>query len=128
MKSINVSTLLIVKDFVEAKRFYVDVMGLPLVKESEERLDLDAGGHEIHIFEGEDNAKPYSHSSDASSTLVFWVEDVAAKRLELEKLGYKFIHSNENDNSKYAAFWGPSGIVHEISEAASNQLINQGCS
>ena len=95
-------------------------MGLSIIKESKERLDLEADGHEIHIFEGEDNAKPYSHSTDASSTLIFWVEDLAAKKSELESLGYKFIHSNENDFSRYAAFWGPSGIVHEISEAVGN--------
>jgi catechol-2,3-dioxygenase len=114
------TTLLIVKDLEEAKQFYVQVMGLSIVKESEERLDLEADGHEIHIFEGEDNAKPYSHSSDASTTLVFWFEDLAAKISELESLGYRFIHSNENDYSKYAAFWGPSGIVHEIAEAVRN--------
>ena len=117
----KVSTLIIVEDLNEAKAFYCDVMGLDIVKESDDRLDLAAGGHQIHVFEGEAKAKLYSHSSDASSTLVFWVEDVEAKRTELEKLGYVFIHSNANDFSKYAAFWGPSGIVHEISESASNQ-------
>jgi extradiol dioxygenase family protein len=113
----KLSTLLIVADLVEARKFYVDVMGLSIVHESEERLHLKADGHEIHIFEGENNAKPYSHSADASSTLVFWVEDLALKMSELESLGIKFIHSNENQYSKYAAFWGPSGIVHELSEA-----------
>ncbi len=117
----NVTTLLIVKDLEEAKRFYVDVMGLSLVKDTGERLDLDANGHAIHIFEGESEAKPYNHSSDASSTLVFCVQNLATKRKEIEGLGYEFIHSNENEYSKYAAFWGPSGIVHEISEPASNQ-------
>ena len=116
----NVSTLLIVKSLQEARQFYVNIIGLTLIKEHSDRLDLDAGGHEIHIFEGEANAKSYRHSSDASSTLVFWVEDVTAKRLELENLGFEFIHSNENNYSKYAAFMGPSGIVHEISESASN--------
>ena len=114
----KVSTLLIVKDLEQAKQFYVEVMGLSIIKESDERLDLGADGHEIHIFEGDDNAKPYSHSTDASSTLVFWVKDLAAKKAELESFGYKFIHSNKNDYSRYAAFRGPSGIVHEISEAA----------
>lgn len=120
----KVSTLVIVENLAEAREFYSDVMGLSILRESEERLDFDAAGHEIHIFEGEAKAKHYDHSSDASSTLVFWVENVEAKRAELENLGYKFIHSNENDFSKYAAFWGPSGIVHEIAEAASNQQIN----
>ena len=114
----NVTTLLIVKDLAEAQTFYVDVMGLSLVKVSGDRLDLDAGGHSIQIFKGDDVARPYSHSSDASATLVFCVASLDEKKLELESLGYKFIHSGENEDSKYAAFWGPSEIVHEISEAA----------
>jgi hypothetical protein len=60
----------------------------------------------------------YGHRSDASATLVFCVASLDEKKLELESLGYKFIHSGENEDSKYAAFWGPSEIVHEISEAA----------
>ncbi|MEQ8312516.1 MAG: VOC family protein [Gammaproteobacteria bacterium] len=116
----KVSTLIVVADLQEAKHFYVNLMGLAIIGESGSRLDLDASGHEIHVFESEGEARPYSHSSDASSNLVFWVEDVSAKQSELEKLGYKFIHSNENEFSKYAAFFGPSGIVHEISESKGN--------
>ena len=110
------STLLIVADLDEARRFYVDIMGLGLVEASAERLDIASEGHDIHIFEGEGDAKPYAHSADASTTLVFWVEDVDSKKEELQNLGYQFIHSNENDFSKYAAFYGPSDIVHEIAE------------
>ena len=113
----KVSTLLIVSSLKEAKDFYVEVMGLSIVHESDERLDLESDGHDIHIFEGEGVAKPYAHSSDASSTLVFWVDDLALKKNELETLGVKFIHSGENEFSRYAAFWGPSGIVHEIAES-----------
>jgi len=94
----------------------VEVMGLTLIKACADRLDLEADGHQIHIFEGEGKAKPYRHSSDASSTLVFLVANLATKKLELEALGYKFIHAGENAYSKYWAFRGPSGIVHEISE------------
>jgi len=112
----KISTLLIVKNLEEAKQFYVEVMGLTVVKVCSDRLELEVDGHQIHIFEGESKARPYRHSSDASSTLVFWVASLEAKKLELEALGYKFIHTNENAYSKYGAFWGPSGIVHEISE------------
>ena len=115
----NVSTLIIVKDLNEAKEFYSGVMGLSLIGETDTRLDIEANGHAIHVFAGEDEARPYKHSSDASSSLVFWVEDLQSKRKELEELGYKFIHSNENEFSKYAAFWVPSGIVHEIAEPIS---------
>jgi len=113
----KISTLLIVKNLKEAKQFYVKVMGLTLIKACSDRLELEADGHQIYIFEGESEAKPYRHSSDASSTLVFWVANLETKKLELEALGYKFIHTNENAYSKYGAFWGPSGIVHEISES-----------
>lgn len=67
----KVSTLLIVKDLKQARKFYVQLMGLSVVAESNERLDLAADGHEIHVFEGDELAKPYSHSSDAGTTLVF---------------------------------------------------------
>jgi len=118
----KISTLLIVKNLKEAKQFYVEVMGLTLIKICGNRLDLEADGHQIHIFEGEGNARPYRHSSDASSTLVFGVANLETKKLELEALGYKFIHTSENEFSRYGAFWGPSGIVHEISES-----INHDC-
>lgn len=114
----KVSTLLIVSDLCEAKQFYVGVLGLKVIDEKSDRIDLDANGHEIHIFKGINNATSYNHSVDASSTLVFWVNDLNSKIKELESHGYKIIHRNENDFSKYAAFWGPSGIVHEIAESS----------
>ena len=112
----KVSTLLIVTDLREAKQFYAGVMGLIPTFESDERLDLDAGGHEIHVFEGEKEAQPYQHSAEASSTLVFYIDDLEEKISELEANGYQFIHRGENSFARYAAFYGPSGIVHEISE------------
>jgi catechol-2,3-dioxygenase len=42
---LKATTLLIVKDLEERKQFYVQVMGLSIFKESEERLDLEAEGH-----------------------------------------------------------------------------------
>ncbi|MBE8166810.1 MAG: VOC family protein [Shewanella sp.] len=114
----NPSTLFVVKNLQESKLFYLNVLGLKFVSESERCIKFLAGTHEVLIFQGTLPAIEYEHGFNSSSTLVFTVDDLDSKIFELKQKDVNFIHDspNRNDWGRYAAFKDPSGIVHEIFE------------
>ena len=114
----NPSTLLVVKNLQESKLFYVNILGLDLVSESDSCIKLLAGSHEVLMFQGTLPAINYQHGYNSSSTLVFTVKNLDEKINELRNHGVEFIHDvpNQNDWGRYSAFKDPSGIVHELFE------------
>ncbi|GIU04876.1 hypothetical protein TUM4261_05920 [Shewanella sp. c952] len=114
----NPATLLIVENLQQSKTFYLDILGLELISETDSCLKLLAGNHSVLMFQGTLPASQYEHGYNASSTLVFSVKNLDEKITELKCHDVEFIHQtpNANDWGRYAAFKDPSGIVHEIFE------------
>ncbi|MCL1051508.1 VOC family protein [Shewanella abyssi] len=114
----NPSSLLIVQNLQQSKSFYLDILGLTLVSETDNCLKLLAGNHAVLMFQGTLPALEYQHGYNANSTLVFSVDNLDDKIVELKSHAVEFIHQspNQNDWGRYAAFKDPSGIVHELFE------------
>lgn len=110
--------MLVVHDLALAKRFYTDVLGLTIVHETEDSVRFRGGSLEFVAFECERRAAPSDHGVDSSSVIVFAVDDIDAAMAEMKSLGVRFIHETPGSNElgRYAAFYDPSGIVHEILE------------
>lgn len=89
----------IVSDRVEAKRFYVDTLGLPLEGEHYLMTDAVEGAKHLGAWRLEDAAtacfgtpewpdeRPVPHA-----TIEFEVADVAAAAAELTDAGYELVH------------------------------------
>lgn len=114
------STMLIVENLAAAKQFYVDVLGLQISKEHPNRVYFLVGDHEVVMFQGDGPAIDYKHAYDASSTLIFTVDDLDKKMAELTSHGVRIVHDEVISQpwGRYCAFADPSGIVHEIFEPA----------
>ncbi len=103
----------------EAKRFYGEVLGLALTRETDGMLLFRQPDFELAIFPCEQTTDPDRHAQVASSTFVFAVPSVERAMRELRAKGVRFLHSEpaEGPLGRYAAFADPFGNVHEISEA-----------
>ncbi|WP_448564904.1 VOC family protein [Thalassotalea ganghwensis] len=122
---ISPSTLLVVNDLTESKRFYTQVLGFKVEEAYPERVRLSYGGHHVFMFQGTAGAVDYDHGVNANETLILPVSDLDAKIRQLKALGVCFIHQvpSENPWGRYAAFKDPSGIVLEIMQFNS-QITN----
>jgi predicted enzyme related to lactoylglutathione lyase len=119
MKTLAVSTLLVVHDLEISKKFYIDTLGLTFISEHENCVQLKIGDHEVVIFEGDSKGVNYRHGYESNSTLVLIINNLDEKIDLLKKQGVEFVHQTPNENQwgRYAAFKDPSGIVHEIFES-----------
>lgn len=116
---LKVSTMLIVTDLVQSKRFYVEVLGLVVRQEYSDRVIFDVAGHEVVMFQGDGPAIVSEHACDANSTLIFSVADLEQKLAHFAANGVPLVHDAvvEKPWGRYMAFSDPSGIVHEIFQA-----------
>jgi len=114
----NPATLLVVSDLQISKQFYIEVLGLELIEEFSHSLKMKSGNHTFIMFQGSKEAVDYEHGYNASSTIVFPVEnlDIAIKKLSDNSV--EFIHESPNQNQwgHYIAFKDPSGIAVEVME------------
>jgi glyoxylase I family protein len=116
---LKLSTLLLfVPDLAEAKRFYGDVLGFPLVRETETLAVFRHEGADLAAFLCERSASPDDYSRSARSAFVFGVPSVDRAMRELSARGVTFLHKapSEGPLGRYAAFVDPFGNVHEIGE------------
>jgi predicted enzyme related to lactoylglutathione lyase len=114
----NPSTLLVVHDLLVSRDFYIDVLGLTLIEEYEDSLQLKTGSHSVFMFQGTMAATSYEHGYNSNSSLVLTVSNLDEKITELKSKGVVFVHKSPNKNrwGRYAAFKDPSGIVNELME------------
>lgn len=112
------SLLVFVTDLAEAKRFYAEVLGFPLVRETDRMALFRHAGADLAAFVCERPASPDTHSRVAGSTFVFGVPSVERAMRELSAKGVRFLHSEPSEGplGRYAAFVDPFGNVHEIGE------------
>lgn len=110
--------MIFVSDLSEGKRFYCDVLGFPLKRETADRLDLMHEGCDFVVFKCEKDSMIEDYSNMARSVFVFEVTSVKSEMCRLRFAGVHFLHSEpaENEFSRYAAFSDPFGNVHEIFE------------
>ena len=111
--------MIFVPDLEEAKRFYCDALGFPLVNETGNRLEFAHEGCDFIAFECERSATVKDYSQVARSVFVFEVASIDEAMRDLKNRGVRFLHDEpaENEFSRYAAFPDPFGNVHEIYEA-----------
>jgi|GEM_PF-943963 len=109
-------TLLVVDDLQIAKNFYVTVLEMTLLEETENGIKLALGTHHILLFEGDGMAVEYQHGVQANSNLVIEVANLDAKLAQLKHLNIPILHAEPGLNKwgRYSAFKDPSGIVHEL--------------
>jgi len=109
-------TLLVVKDLKIAKDFYLDVLEMSLIEETQEGIKLALGSHQILLFEGESVAVEYQHGIQANSNLVIEVANLETKLAQFKDLNIPILHTEPGENKwgRYSAFKDPSGIVHEL--------------
>lgn len=108
-------------DLDEARRFYADLLGLGLTRESANQLIFDVGGTEFHVFSCSDPAPAGSrHGATAATACAFEVASIEAEMARLQGLGVVFLHASPAENAlsgvRYAAFEAPGGNVHELVE------------
>lgn len=121
------STLLVVQDLNVSKIFYIDVLGLELIEEHNNCLKLKIGQHKVFMFQSGHESVKYEHGKHSNSTLVFTVQNLDDKIIELKSKGIIFVHQTPNQNiwGRYSAFKDPSGIIHEIMEYHDTQYIKE---
>lgn len=79
------SAHIFVRDLPAARRFYVDVLGMPLEFESEEYLGLNTGTCGVMVFQVDDKTP-----GETFTCLHFGVRDIAGLYERLEAAGVKF--------------------------------------
>ena len=75
--------MIFVSDLGRAKVFYRDVLGFPLSRETENRLDFEHDGCDFVAFKCEKNTRIEDYSNEARSVFVFEVESVVDTMDEL---------------------------------------------
>jgi catechol 2,3-dioxygenase-like lactoylglutathione lyase family enzyme len=108
-------------DLEEARRFYRDVLGLSLTRETANQLVFDLGGTAFHVFSCSEAAPAASrHGATAATVCAFEVASIEAEMRRMAAAGVVFLHAKPAENAfsgvRYAAFQAPGGNVHELVE------------
>ena len=114
---------IIVSDYAVSRRFYVDLLGLEVIRENyrperdDWKLDLRCGEMELEIF-GEANPPARVSRPEACGLrhLAFQVSDVEETVAELEKLGIicEPVRRDAFTGEKMTFFLDPDGLPIEI--------------
>ena len=95
------------EDVQRAKRFYTEVLGLPVESEGEHDLELTLGQVTLDVFDPSSIGQPFAPST---AGFVLRVADVDAARSELEAKGVLFDGETiETSVCKQAWFKDPDG-------------------
>lgn len=116
---------IIVSDYAVSRDFYVNKLGLPIVRENyrperdDWKLDLQLDGAELEIF-GVKNPPKRVNRPEACGLrhLAFHVEDVEATVAELARLGIPCepIRTDTFTGKKMTFFFDPDGLPLELHE------------
>jgi glyoxylase I family protein len=111
-----------VSDFARSRRFYVDVLGLPVLLEFEDAAVLKIGGSFMGVIGGapetrrDDRFDPMRVGLDHVSLAVETVEQLERMKDELDaaKVPNDGIHDEPELNAKGLVFYDPDGIAVEL--------------
>ncbi len=116
---------IIVSDYQVSRRFYVEKLGLPIVRENyrpergDWKLDLRVGAVELEIFSNPSAPeRPTYPEARGLRHLAFRVEDVAAAAAELERRGIPCepIRTDPYTGGRMTFFHDPDGLPLELHE------------
>jgi len=110
--------MLFVPDLAEARRFYGETLGLPLLAETADYLRLTLSERELVVFRCERPGTVGDYADEARAVIVFAVPSVAEALARFRAQGVPCLHAvpAEGPLGRYAAFVDPFGIVHEVQE------------
>ena len=118
---------IIASDYDRSRRFYVEVLGLPVLREvyREERnsweCDLDAGNAQIELFSFPDPPqRPTRPEACGLRHLAFEVDDIEAEIARLERYGVvaEPIRVDPYTDRRFTFFADPDGLPLELYESA----------
>jgi catechol 2,3-dioxygenase-like lactoylglutathione lyase family enzyme len=99
-------------DLNSAARFFADVMGLPLIHQSEGLVQFETPSGQLFEVFGPSSRYFELH---ACPVLAFQVEDLRAARKELQSRGVEFVTDvRGNDSEAWFYFRGPDGYLYEL--------------
>lgn len=116
---------IIVSDYLRSKEFYVEKLGLPIIREhhrperDDDKLDLQVGDLELEIFSGRGNPPRASYPEACGLRhLAFAVDDIEAAVRELRERGIETepIRVDEFTNKRMTFFRDPDGLPLELHE------------
>ena len=116
---------IIVSDYQVSRRFYVEKLGLPIVRENyrpergDWKLDLRVGAVELEIFSNPSAPeRPTYPEARGLRHLAFRVEDVAAAAAELARRGIPCepIRTDPYTGGRMTFFHDPDGLPLELHE------------
>lgn len=116
---------IIVSDYQKSREFYVEKLGLPVIRENyrEERddykLDLRVGDMELEIFSGHDNPPRLSYPEACGLRhLAFRTDDIEADIKVLNEMGIETepVRVDEITDRKMTFFADPDGLPLELHE------------
>jgi len=109
---------LFVEDLETSVRFYKDVMGLPLLGESDDWAHFDSGnGSLLELFSGGKASLEPKMPVQQSITVGFRVENLDIAIGELKQKGVRFIDEvGEYKGTRWAHFSDPEGNQLELKE------------
>ncbi len=110
--------MVFVTDLGEARRFYGEVLGFPLKRQTDTMLVFEHADADLVAFACENTSGFDDYSRAARSAFVFRVPSLEASMGELRDRGVRFLHQTpaEGPLGRYAAFVDPCGNVHELCE------------
>ena len=115
---------LIVSDYAASRHFYVDVLGLPVLRENRRasgqyKLDVALGDAELEIFSADAPPKRPSYPEAAGLRhLAFRVDSVADAVAQLAAKGVECepVRIDEYTNAPFTFFFDPDGLPLELHE------------
>jgi len=117
---------IIASDYATSKRFYTEVLGLPVIAETFRaereswKLDLRLGDAQIELFTfPEAPARPTRPEAQGLRHLAFAVGDLdaAVARLEAEGVACEPIRLDDLTDRRFTFFQDPDGLPLELYEA-----------
>ena len=118
---------IICSDYAAAKRFYTEILGLPVIAEeyraARNSYKLDIGlpdGSQIELFSFPNPPKRLSYPEACGLRhLAFEVDDVVTWKAKLEALGIavEAVRLDEHTHKRFVFFADPDGLPVELYEA-----------
>lgn len=116
---------IIVSDYEKSKDFYVNMLGLEIIRENyrqergDYKLDLQLDGCELEIFSGKGNPKRPSYpEAYGLRHLAFAVTNIEEVITELKAMGIETedVRTDEITGKKMTFFFDPDGLPLELHE------------
>ena len=111
-----------VTDLARAKRFYVDTLGCPLVRETEQAVFVTVSGMLIALLgadahtPGNDHFDPFRVGLDHLALAVEDTSNLEDMKRELDAAGVRNngVEEDPETQHKYISFYDPDGIAWEL--------------